>query len=142
MSYPIAPALFADCLFNTSLLPSSITDGNGTSYGKLVSLPSSINGLQYNSPDPEDQSTLTKNINAFLSYNCYGSFNGGFFCSNINYVTGSTVTPSLNTTAGAPPGGVPCRYVVMHAGNWGQDAHQLMVNGAGVGIYTNTTWTS
>jgi hypothetical protein len=125
-SQPYAPALFADCLFNTALLPATITGPapNFQVYNKLAGLASSINGIAYNAPDPESQTQLVTNINGLISAQCYGSYEGGYQCTGAN----ASVKP--------------CRYVVMHTGLYGQDAHQLQVDSEGTGAFIYTTWTS
>ena len=136
-SQPSAPALFADCLFNTTILPPTITDRFGTTYNKIVGLASSINGVNYTAPDPESHAQLTRNIDNVLSNICYGSFSGGFHSTNKDYSTGDIGVPCTPTLSPAT-----CRYVVMHAADYAKDAHQMLVDAAGNPTYIYTNWTS
>jgi hypothetical protein len=125
MSYTTpVPGIYADCLFNTNLLPANITGSNSQVYNKVVS--GSINGSSYVYTDPETQADMINNVNAWVSTNCYGSGFGGYVCSG----------PSAAVK--------PCRYIVMHSGvqNPPQAAHQLLIDAAGNPTFITTNWTS
>ena len=119
-SYPQAAAIFADCLFNTDLLPPTI---NGGANSKQIT--GSTNGIQWFYADPESESTFISNVNQFFSQTAYGT-GSGYQCTGANAVV------------------KPCRYVVMHRTNQNpsQGAHQLLVDGSGNYTFINTTWTS
>jgi len=120
-SYPQAPALFADCLFDTNLLPATI---NGGANAKIVS--GSINGLNWLLTDPNpDIVDFINNINGFMSLNCYGALSG-YQCT------------------GASAAVKPCRYVVMNSLSQSpsQGAQQLLVDASGNPSYISTSWTS
>jgi hypothetical protein len=115
------PSLFADPIWNTSLLPASI---NGGANPKLA-VSASVNGILYNFTDPENEAQFVSNVNVLMSLTFYGAASG-YQC------TGPTASVK------------PCRYVVMHATNQvpSQAAHQLLVDAAGNATYIDTTWTS
>ena len=119
-SQPYAAAIFADCLFNTSLLPASINAGANT-----LQITGSTNGGAWPFADPEAETTFISNINAWFSQNAYGT-GSGYQCTGANAAV------------------KPCRYVVMHRTNQNpsQGAHQLLVDGSGNYTFINTTWTS
>lgn len=126
MSAQPAPAIYADCLFNTNLLPATVTGSNTQVYNKNVAPGTIINGAAWSYVDPEDQATLINNINQFISLTYYGSGFGGYVCS------GPTAAVK------------PCRYVIMHGSSQTppQSAHELLVDGSGNATYINTNWTS
>jgi len=123
-SQPYAAAIFADCLFDTNLLPASITGSNSVVYTKSIT--GSTNGANWIYSDPEDEAAFIVNINTFFSGNAYGSGFGGYNCTGVNAAV------------------KPCRYVVMHRTNQvpSQGAHQLLVDAAGNYTFINTTWTA
>lgn len=127
-SQPSAAALFADCLFNTNLLPATIVGSNSVTYTKQYT--GSTNGALWPYVDPEDETVFAENINAFISQNFYGAPN----------IPGLVVYRCTGANATVKP----CRYVVMHRTNQvpSQGAHQLLVDGSGNGTFINTTWTS
>lgn len=125
-SQPSAAAIFADCLFNTNLLPATITEQTGS--GPVVrskTVTGSTNGANWAYQDPEDEAIFISNINQFFSINAYGAGNG-YNCVGANAAV------------------KPCRYVVMHRTNQtpSQGAHQLLVGADGSYTFINTTWTA
>ena len=123
-SQPYAPALFADCLFNTNLLPASINSGTN-----LKQVSGSINGQNWLLTDSNpDVADFIYNINLSISLNCYGA-GSGYQCVG----------------AGSATSGVrPCRYIVMNTDTQSpnQGAQQLLVDANGDYQYINTTWTA
>jgi hypothetical protein len=115
------PSLFADCIWNTSLLPASINGGANAKLG----VSASVNGILYTFIDPENQETFVNNVNVLMSVTFYGAASG-YQCTGAN----ASVKP--------------CRYVVMHATgqNPSQAAHQLLVDANGNATYIDTTWTA
>jgi hypothetical protein len=124
-SRPYAAAMFADCLFNTDLLPPTVQGPLGPA-GKQIT--GSTNGYQWFYSDPENQAVFIQHVNSFFSQIAYG-VESGFKCVGAD-----------KTVAG------PCRYVVMHTSQpapnpYSQAAHQLLVNADGTYTYIDTTWT-
>ena len=119
-SQPYAAAIFADCLFNTALLPASINGG-----ANPLQITGSTNGANWVYADPENETTFINNVNQFFSNVAYGTASG--------YLA-----------TGANAAVKPCRYVVMHRTNQNpsQGAHQLLVDGAGNYTFITSTWTS
>ena len=117
----VTPSLYADCIWNTSLLPASINAGANPK----LAVSASVNGIQYNFVDPENEAQVIANINLIMSLTFYGA-GSGYNC------TGATAAVT------------PCRYVIMHSTtqipNYG--AHQLLVDSAGNATFINTTWTA
>jgi hypothetical protein len=117
----VTPSLYADCIWNTTLLPASINSGANPK----LAVSASVNGIQYNFVDPENESQFIANINLIMSLTFYGA-GSGYSCT------------------GAAAAVKPCRYVVMHATAQtpSQGAHQLLVDADGNATFINTTWTS
>jgi hypothetical protein len=119
----VTPSLYADCIYNTSLLPASINSGANP---KLSGISASVNGISYGFADPESEATFIANLNLAMSITFYGT------------ASGFLVTGPSKSVAGA------CRYVVMHsnAQNPSQAAHQLLVAADGTYTFITTNWTS
>ena len=121
-SQPFAAAIFADCLFNTTLLPASINSGANPIQITQGSITNGANWI-YADPGDANEAGFIANVNQFFSGQCYGT-GSGYNC------------------VGAQAAVKPCRYVVMHRTNQGQAAHQLLVDASGNYTFYNTTWTS
>jgi len=117
----VTPSLYADCIWNTTLLPASINAGANPK----LAVSASVNGITYNFVDPENEAQFISNLNLTMSLTFYGTASG-------------------YTCTGANASVKPCRYVVMHATAQvpSQGAHQLLVDAAGNATFINTTWTS
>jgi hypothetical protein len=117
----VTPSLYADCIWNTTLLPASINSGANPK----LAVSNVVNGITYNFVDPENEAQFISNLNLTMSLTFYGVASG-YQCTGAN----ASVKP--------------CRYVVMHANSQvpSQGAHQLLVDGSGNYTFINTTWTS
>jgi hypothetical protein len=120
-----AARFFADVLWNTSVLPTTIVVG-GTTYTKQnpdgTPLPASINGVESRSiVSPEDKDQMIQSINQNISFYCYkASFAPYPYNCLTNVYNGVTY-----------PGLIPSRYITMGPGSGAGSADKLEVNGVG-----------